>query len=45
VTVSAREGETAVAPVEPEAGNVPVSDEYRSLLVDVDKEDRRWGPD
>jgi hypothetical protein len=45
VTVSAREGETAVAPVEPEPGRVPVGDEYRSLLVDIDKEDRRWGPD
>ena len=45
VTVSAREGETAVSTVEPEPGKVPVGDEYRSLLVDVDKEDRRWGPD
>ena len=45
VTVSAREGETAVAPVDEVPGSAPVGDEYRSLLVDVDKEDRRWGPD
>ena len=45
VTVSAHEGETAVAPVDEVPGRAPVDDEFRSLLVDVDKEDRRWGPD
>jgi hypothetical protein len=45
VTVSAREGETAVAPVDETPGSAPVGDGYRSLLVDIDKEDRRWGPD
>ncbi|MEZ4598096.1 MAG: hypothetical protein R3C32_15590 [Chloroflexota bacterium] len=45
VTVSAREGETAIAPVDEQPGGAPAGDEYRSLLVDIDKEDRRWGPD
>lgn len=45
VTVSAREGETVIAPVDELPGAAPVGDEYRSLLVDMDKEDRRWGPD
>jgi hypothetical protein len=45
VTVSAREGETAVAPVDEVAGAGTGGEEYRSLLVDIDKEDRRWGPD
>ena len=45
VTVSTHEGETVVAPVDETPGSAPVGDEFRSLLVDVDKEDRRWGPD
>jgi hypothetical protein len=45
VTVSAREGETAVAPVDEVPGAGTGGEEYRSLLVDIDKEDRRWGPD
>ncbi len=45
MTVSANEGETAIAPVDESPGSTPVGEEYRSLLVDVDKEDRRWGPD
>jgi hypothetical protein len=45
VTVAAQEGETAIAPVDEVPGATPVGEEYRSLLVDVDKEDRRWGPD
>ncbi len=45
VTVSANEGETTTAPVDEGAGGQTLADEYRSLLVDVDKEDRRWGPD
>jgi len=45
VTVSANEGETVVAPVDEVPGRAPVGDEFRSLLVDIDKEDRRWGDD
>ena len=45
VTVSAREGETAIAPVDEVPGAGTGGEEYRSLLVDIDKEDRRWGPD
>ncbi len=45
VTVSAREGETVVAPVDEVPGAGTGGEEYRSLLVDIDKEDRRWGPD
>jgi hypothetical protein len=45
VTVSPREGETAIAPVDEVPGGAPVGDGFRSLLVDIDKEDRRWGPD
>ncbi|MBX3029368.1 MAG: hypothetical protein KF809_04365 [Chloroflexi bacterium] len=45
ITVSANEGETAVAPVDEAGGGQALADEYRSLLVDIDKEDRRWGPD
>jgi len=45
ITVSRHEGETAVAPVDETPGGPQGQDEYRSLLVDMDKEDRRWGPD
>jgi hypothetical protein len=45
VTVSANEGETSVAPVEPESRTSSEGDEFRSLLVDIDKEDSVWGPD
>jgi len=46
VTVSAQEGETVVAAVEEGAGAGSADeDDYRSLVVDLDKEDLRWGND
>jgi hypothetical protein len=44
VNVSAEEGETRVVAVE-ERVAVPIDpeEEFRSLVLDVDKEDRRWG--
>ncbi len=46
VTVSAEEGETRVVGIDERAGRADDSDpdeEFRSLVLDVDKEDRRWG--
>jgi hypothetical protein len=46
VTVSNEEGETRVATVDERAGAGVERDpeeEFRSLVLDVDKEDRRWG--
>lgn len=44
ISVSANEGETRVATVEERgAAGGEAEDEFRSLLVDVDREDRRWG--
>ncbi len=45
VSVSAEEGETAVVAVtELHAERTPADDEgFRSLLVDLEPEDRRWG--
>lgn len=45
ISVSANEGETVIAPVDETPGGSQSGEEYRSILVDLDKEDRRWGPD
>jgi len=45
VSVSAEEGETAVVAVEEMRAQRPPDDDegFRSLLVDLEPEDRRWG--
>lgn len=45
VSVSAEEGETAVVAVEEMRAQPPPDDDegFRSLLVDLEPEDRRWG--
>lgn len=46
VTVSAAEGETRVVGIDERSTVNPDADpdeEFRSLVLDVDKEDRRWG--
>jgi hypothetical protein len=45
VSVSAEEGETRVVAVDERAAATAVDpeEEFRSLVLDVDKEDRRWG--
>ncbi|MFO1539586.1 MAG: hypothetical protein ACKOTZ_03930 [Chloroflexota bacterium] len=47
VTVSAEEGETRVVGIDERSGALAddgdPDEEFRSLVLDVDKEDRRWG--
>jgi hypothetical protein len=43
VNVSANEGETALAPVEEGAPTrLPEEDDFRTMLVDIEPEDRPW---